>query len=152
MSFSPLALSNFPVTQVAATSHSAPGSSPSLRFIVKDSVSSTASAPRPPLPSVICYKSWALVLSFHSWVCDSTNPMVFGSLTVEWFTRLRGHIAYMVEICASAKSHTSTRQRFWGLLVNGEGDGVSFLGAKACWIRVLLGIWIGNKDLIGNSY
>lgn len=57
--------------------------------------------------------SWCLALSLLS-----------DSLTI------RGHIAYVVEIYASAKSHTSTCQRFWGLLVTGEGDGVSFLGAK----------------------
>ena len=113
--------------------------SPSMRFTVKVStavsVSSLLSAPwmtstQAPFACGHLLQILGLAFSFHSGVCDSTTSGCLARSLLNNSLTISSLKAYVVEICASAKSHISTCPRSLGLLVNGEGDNVSFLDAK----------------------
>lgn len=74
--------------------------------------------------------------------------MASGSPQLSDSLALGSHCAGMVEKCAS------TGQRSLGLRVNGEGDGVSFLGANRLPNQSVVGKQgiHRNKDFTGNGY
>ena len=121
------------------TSHSSPGVLLPLRFIVKGSAAISAfsfffTSRMTNTWAPLCLKPFATnpelwpSVSIPECMTQQTPGCLALSLVNDSLTN-SSLVAYVDEICFSAKSHISTCQRSLGLLVN-VGDNVSFLHAK----------------------
>lgn len=142
-----LSLPEFPGTKLPTGSHSALGVLSSLRSLVKRSAAMSVSSllfgprmtsthlPLNHLPQILCFGSQVSLLS----VGLNKSPDVWLAHCSMISLTIRSLVAYVVEICASEKLCISTWQRSLGLLVNREGDNVSFSEAQGLLNHSVIG-------------